>query len=397
MTIRTACSSALTGLHEACQALRTDECTSAIVGGTNLILTPTMTIAMSEQGVLSFEGSCKTFDAKADGYARGEAITALYLKRLDHALCDGNPIRAVIRSTAVNCDGKTPGLSYPSSETHEALIRRAYSSANLDIDGTAFVECHGTGTAIGDPLETAGIGNVFHSKGVYIGSVKPNLGHSEGASGITSIIKMVLALEKKTIPPNIKFNEPNPKIPFHAAKLKVPTEAAPWPSDRKERVGVNSFGIGGSNAHVILDSATSFLPNVAGSATASESKEAQLLVFSANTAESLRRTVDNYQEYVAKCPDRIQNLSYTLSCQREHLTHRAFCVANSNEKMIPSPVVKARGAPRLVMVFTGQGAQWPQMGRDLILRDSTFRCAIRAMDHVLSVLANPPSWTIEGM
>lgn len=172
VTVRTACSSTLVGLHEACQAIYNGECTSALVAGTNLILTPTMTIGMTEMGVLSPTGSCKSFDARADGYARGEAINAVYIKKLSDAILDGDPIRAVIRATATNCDGKTPGLAYPSSESHEKLMRRAYQVAQVhDVSKTAFVECHGTGTAIGDPLEAVAVANVFGHGGVFIGSV----------------------------------------------------------------------------------------------------------------------------------------------------------------------------------------------------------------------------------
>ena len=172
MTIRTGCSSSLIGLHEACQAIHSGECDSAVVAGTNLIISPTMTIAMTEQGVLSPDGMCKTFDAKADGYARAEAINAIYVKPLSDAIRDGDPIRAVIRSTATNCDGKTPGMACPSAESHEALMRRAYQAAHLsDLSKTAYVECHGTGTAVGDPLETAAVANVFGRHGLYIGSV----------------------------------------------------------------------------------------------------------------------------------------------------------------------------------------------------------------------------------
>ena len=172
MTIRTGCSSSLIGLHEACQAIRNGDCSSAIVAGTNLIISPTMTVAMTEQGVLSPTGLCKTFDAKADGYARGEAINAVFVKPLSDALRDRDPIRAVIRATATNCDGKTPGMACPSSETHEAMMRRAYRVAQIDnLAETAFVECHGTGTAVGDPLEAVAIANVFGQEGVWIGSV----------------------------------------------------------------------------------------------------------------------------------------------------------------------------------------------------------------------------------
>ena len=198
-----------------------------------------MTIAMTEQGVLSSSGTCKTFDAKADGYARGEAINAVYIKLLSDALRDGDPIQAVIRGTAINCDGKTPGIAYPSSESHESMMHRAYEVAKVsEIGRTAFVECHGTGTAVGDPLEAAAVARVFGHDGVFIGSVghiqsrlslvakvsqvKPNVGHSEGASGTTSLIKAILALKHKIIPPNIHFSDPNPKsvvLPMHSLEI----------------------------------------------------------------------------------------------------------------------------------------------------------------------------------
>ncbi|KAL6857563.1 hypothetical protein ACO1O0_005003 [Amphichorda felina] len=261
MSIRTACSAGLIGLHEACLAIQNGDCCGALVGGCNLIMSPGMTVSMTEQGILSPDGSCKTFDATANGYARGEAINLLYVKKLSDALRDGNPIRAVIRGTSINADGKTTGMSVPNPISHEVMIRRAYSVAGLQgkYCETAFVECHGTGTPTGDPIETMAVGNVFGDLGVFIGSVKANVGHSEGASGITSVVKAILALENHTIPPNIKFVTPNPKIPFKEKKLMVPTEPVPWPANRMERISVNSFGIGGANAHVVLESASQFL------------------------------------------------------------------------------------------------------------------------------------------
>ncbi|KAI9658048.1 MAG: Type I Iterative PKS [Bathelium mastoideum] len=398
MTIRTGCSSSLIGLHEACQAIAHGDCESAIVAGTNLIITPTMTIAMTEQGVLSPTGSCKSFDAKADGYARGEAINAVFIKELSKALSDGDPIRAVIQSTATNCDGRTAGMALPSSESHESMIRRAYQVAQLPkISQTAFVECHGTGTAIGDPLEVTAVANVFGGEGVFIGSVKPNIGHSEGASGITSLIKAVLALERRIIPPNINFSEPNPKIPFEKAKLCVPLEPTPWPRHRAERVSVNSFGIGGANAHVIVDSAASFVPKRSPPQYKDPAVPLHhLLVFSANCADSLKKGVQGHQRYASAHPDALADMAYTLGARREHLTHRAFCVTDGTKPLAVSPFSRAKSAPRITFVFTGQGAQWAGMGVELLKDSAEFLAEIRRLDYYLTQLPNPSSWTIEN-
>ncbi|KAJ0278472.1 hypothetical protein CBS470a_009745 [Colletotrichum nupharicola] len=211
MTIKTGCSASLAALHEAFRSIQDGDATGAIIGGTSLIMTPTTTAAFTSEGILSPDGSCKSFDAKADGFARAEAINAIYIKPLSSAIRDGNAIRAVIRATGANSDGYSQGLFTPNQIAQEALMRKVYRDAGLDPSQTAYVECHGTGTATGDPIETSAVGEVFGEKGVYIGSVKPNVGHSEGASGLNSLIKAVLALEHKTIPPNIKFNESNPK------------------------------------------------------------------------------------------------------------------------------------------------------------------------------------------
>lgn len=289
VTMKTACSSSAMALHQALQAIQVGEISSAIVAGANLILTPGLSIAMSATGMLSPDGSCKTFDAAADGYARAEAVSCLYVKRLDHAIRDGNPIRAVIRASGSNADGRSPGgLTNPNAAAHESLIRQTYQNAGLSFDDTAMVECHGTGTAVGDPLEAIAVGNCFGSRGVYIGSIKPNLGHSEAAAGIVSILKAVVSLESQTILPNIKFDTPNPAskcdkaglqggwqtlllftqneepspgsfinnifllVPWKRAKLMVPTETLPWPTDRRERISINSIGVGGSNVHASL-------------------------------------------------------------------------------------------------------------------------------------------------
>lgn len=214
VTLKTACSATAEAIHQATLAIRSGSCDAAIVGGANLLLTPRTFIYMSTAGVLATDGSCKTFDANADGFARGESVSAMYIKRLDLALRDGNPIRAIIRATGSNGDGGGPDRNFgtPNARTQEALIRSTYDQAGLDVHDTHVVECHGTGTVVGDPLEATAIANCFSSKEkLYIGSVKPNLGHGEGGSAMASVLKSMLALENKTIIPNIKFKEPNPR------------------------------------------------------------------------------------------------------------------------------------------------------------------------------------------
>ncbi|XDG09180.1 hypothetical protein ABKA04_008795 [Annulohypoxylon sp. FPYF3050] len=394
MTIRTGCSAALVGLNEACMAISRGDCEAALIGGVNLILGPNMTTALAEQGVISKDGSCKTFSADANGYARGEAVTAIYIKPLSDALRDGNPVRAVIRATSHNVDGKTPGMSQPSTEAQEALMRRAYKVAGItDFSQTAMVECHGTGTPTGDPIETKAVARVFGESGVYIGSSKPNLGHSEGASGLVAIMKMVLALENRIIPPNIRFTTPNPKIPFKEAKLTVPLEPTPWPASRLERVSINSFGVGGANAHVILDSAAAFN---ASATTQNAPLIPQLLLYSANTSKSLARAVDNYKEWVGKNPDKVADLAYTLALRREHLQHRTFAIVNNGVVENAAPPTKAALKPNVVMVFTGQGAQWPLMGKELLQSNETFKSTIKTLDqHLKAIIGDSLSYSIE--
>jgi acyl transferase domain-containing protein len=385
------------GLHNACRALQGRDCDAAIVAGTSLIMGPYLTAAMTHQGVLSPEGSCKTFDASADGFARAEAINAVFIKRLDDATRDGNPIRAVIRGTSTNSDGKGGSLMAPNGEAHEALMQKVYQQAGLDPRETGFVECHGTGTATGDPIETRAVGNVFGKSGVLIGSVKPNIGHAEGASGINSLIKAVLALEHKIIPPNIKFMNANPKIPFQEKNLTVPVTPTPWPKDRAERVSVNSFGIGGTNAHVIVDSVREVRSNLIDSAKKPPNEVPKLILLSANTQDSLKRQVSNYQEYLAAHTERVSDVSYTLSHRRERLPHRTFFVVRDGFATDSFPPTKVSGSMTpITMVFSGQGAQWPEMGKDLIDTDPEFRQDIVAMDVILKGLKQPPEWSIES-
>ncbi|KAL8910611.1 MAG: hypothetical protein Q9171_004105 [Xanthocarpia ochracea] len=398
MTIRTACSSALIGLHDACAAMQRGICEGAIVAGSTLIMAPGTTQSMTEKGILGPDGSCKTFSADANGYARGEAITAVYVKPLDAAIRDGNPVRAVIRAAMSNSDGKTQGITQPNPDAHETMIRKAYEMAGItDFSKTAYFECHGTGTAVGDPIETGAVGNIFGDQGIHITSVKPNVGHTEGASGLVSLIKAVMSLETRTIPPNIKFNIPNPRIPFKKWKLTVPVEPTPFPADKDERVSVNSFGLGGSNAHVILDSAASFKlpkPNREGRVE----DVPQLLLFSAGSAPSLKNMTSGYEDWLTRRPDmadKLDDLAYTLANRREHLSHRAFKVVGGSD-IAASAGKMSNQAMNLVMVFTGQGAQWPRMGQELLSRgDLVFQKTLKTLDKYLQGIQDPPEWTIE--
>ncbi|KAL3417435.1 polyketide synthase [Phlyctema vagabunda] len=402
LTIKAACASSLIGLHEACEALSSGECSSAIVAGTNVIIAPTMTIAQSEAGVLSPTGECRTFDASANGYSRGEAINAIFIKKLSDAVRDNDPIRAVIRATSSNCDGRSNGMTNPRPEGHERLIRRAYETARLeDYTDTPFVECHGTGTQTGDPLELEAIGKLFGGhKGVYIGSIKPNVGHAEGASGISSVIKAVMALEHKTIPPNVNFKTPNPRINFERDNMTVPLDPTPWPQDRPERISVNCFGIGGANAHVIIDSAASFRLDqkataVNGHTTNGHSDHRpKLLVFSASHNDSLRKSAVEIQDYVGKNPSHLEDLAYTLSMRREHLVLRAFTVENGTSEAELNVAEKAKQTPKINFVFTGQGAQWPCMGKELMEDFPGFKADIQFLSDILAKLPEPPSWNL---
>ncbi|KAK2596769.1 hypothetical protein QQS21_006164 [Conoideocrella luteorostrata] len=401
VTVRAACASSLCALSDACKAISSGECESAIVGGASIILGPDTTIQVGEQGALSPDGSCKSFSAKANGYARAEAVSAIYIKPLSAAFRDGNPVRAVIRAAASNHNGRNGSITAPNITAQQDLIRRTYELAEItSFSDTPFVECHGTGTPVGDRAEAEAVGSILggHGVKVYIGSVKPNLGHSEGASGLTSLIKAVLALEHKTVPPNIKFDTPNPDIQFEKYNLTVPTEPVPWPTGRQERVSVNNFGIGGVNAHVIIDSAKSFHVH---QELESAGDHPQLLVYSAATRASVEMMGIELTKYVARNPDRIEDVAFTLANRREHLPHRAFLVASREKPGTPvvssEPKTKPGDEPKIIMVFTGQGAQWPQMGRDLIKSSKAFKASIKSMDSYLQKhFPDRSKWSIEG-
>ncbi|KAI8933464.1 hypothetical protein NX059_009202 [Plenodomus lindquistii] len=391
VVVKTGCSASLVALHEACNALRAGDARSALVAGTMLNLDPTTTALMTTEGILSPDGSCKTFSADANGFVRAEAINCLYIKPLKYAIVDGNPIRAVIRATASNSDGRSVTLMQPSRLAHTNLMRGVYANAGLDPAQTAYVELHGTGTPTGDPIETGAVADVFGKEGVYIGSVKANLGHSEASSGISSVVKAVLVLQNNTIPPQIKSTPLNPKIPFAENNLTVSTVAVPLPADRAARVSVNSFGIGGTNAHAIVEAyRDSAQENIAPPAD-----DAVLLLHSANTAKSLQQAMDNYRSFVTERSQSLYDIGYTLAAHREALSHRGFSIVDK------TGIVQVSGqgpttskTPELSLVFSGQGSQWAQMGQKLIEKDAGVREDLLKMDAILQGLAHPPTWSI---
>ncbi|KAL3480474.1 putative polyketide synthase [Aspergillus californicus] len=387
MTVETGCSASLVGLHEACQALQLGTCSSALVAGTNLIFGPSMTITMSQNGVLSPEGICRTFDKSADGYGRGEAVNAVYIKPLQAAIRDGNLIRAVIRATGTNFDGRTSNITSPCPDSQEALIRSTYARARIDkIQQTALFECHGTATVAGDTVEASVVAKVFAGYGTWIGAVKPNVGHSEGASGLTSLIKAVLALERRTIPPNIHFESPNPDVPFEEGKLKVPLEVTPWPEDRSERVSVNSFGIGGSNVHVIIDSAAQFAPTLQRRDALGAEEEPKVLFMSAQAEDVLQKRIAQLVDFANRRNDgSLQDLAYTLAVRSSQLSYRAFAVIDPSSPIDTSRfhAFHALKNPDLTFIFTGHGAAWGELGHGLMREFPDFRCDILEMDSML--------------
>ncbi len=258
VTIDTACSSALTAVHFACQSLHAGECTTAVAGGVQLLLTPEITIGFSKASMLSPDGKCHAFDAAANGYVRGEGAGVLLLKPLRAALDAGDPIYAIIRATAINQDGHTVGMSVPSAAAQQTMIQEALLKAGIAARDVQYVEAHGTGTPIGDPIEARALGSVMsqgrgENEWCAIGSVKTNIGHLEAASGVAGLIKAALSLRHRRIPPSLHFHQPNRAIDFHAHRLRVVTKLETWPaSDHPPIAGINSFGFGGANAHVVL-------------------------------------------------------------------------------------------------------------------------------------------------
>nr|ALQ32967.1 putative polyketide synthase [Fusarium sp. NRRL 25184] len=415
ITIDTACSSSLVAVYDAVAALRNGVSRIACVGGANLILGPEMMISESKLHMLSPTGRSRMWDASADGYARGEGVAAIMMKTLSQALTDGDHIEGIIREIGVNSDGRTNGITLPSSDAQKTLIRQTYRNAGLDIfkDRCQFFEAHGTGTPAGDPIEARAIHEAFFSDGdvvtepLYVGSVKTAIGHLEGCAGLAGLIKALEAVKRGIIPPNQLFGNINPAIKPYTANLEIPTDVKPWPKldiGSPRRVSVNSFGFGGTNAHAIIEHFDNPpLPQFKGVLSTP-------LVLSANTENSLRLQISRLTDVIADSnEDQVHSIIVTLAQRRSQLPFRTFFSGHDTRSLrkklqdatledavlpVANPDVPSGHVPRILGVFTGQGAQWPTMGREILKTSSFSRSLIASLEDSLASLDEPPTWTL---
>ncbi|OAD24132.1 beta-ketoacyl synthase [Candidatus Thiomargarita nelsonii] len=406
LIVDTACSSSLVTTHLACQSLRLDECDLALVGGVNLIYGPETYINFSKARMLSPDGRCKTFDAAADGYGRGEGCGVIVLKRLSDAQRDGNNILAQIRGSAVNQDGPSGGLTVPNGPSQEKVIRQALDRSGIKPGQVSYIEAHGTGTVLGDPIEVNSLNNVFgsaHSREnpLIVGSVKSNIGHLESAAGIAGLIKVVLSLQHKEIPPHLHFKQPNPQIDWEEIPIVVPTSLQPWLVGERRIAGLSSFGFSGTNAHIIIEEAPPIQVQV------SERERATLLLtLSAKTKNALADLASRYVDYFSQEETAtIADICYTANVGRTHFENRLAVVGNSREeiKQKLSEYISNSAAinginktheightGKIAFLFTGQGSQYVGMGRQLYETQPSFRQTLDRCDEILHDYLSPP-------
>jgi acyl transferase domain-containing protein len=397
MTLDTACSSSLVAVHAACESLRRGESSTAVAGGVLLVFTPQYSIVESRGGFLSADGRCQTFDAKANGYVRGEGVGVVVLKRLEDALADGDPIQGVIRASGVNQDGRTVGITVPNQHAQETLILETITKAGLSPSDIQYVEAHGTGTPIGDPIEARALGRAYGrgraaEQPLLIGSCKTNIGHTEAAAGIAGLMKAVLCLQHKQIPPHLHFQEPNPDIPFAELNLRVVTELQPWPEQAGPAMAaVNSFGYGGTNAHVILCDPQAAVAGKKRAASIPSPARPFVLPFSARHPEAVAQLEEEYRNHL-KDAGLLHDLCWSAGARREHHDHRrAWVVDPQLAPRVFSGKKTAGEKPKLVFAFSGMGTQWHGMGAQLFEAEPVFREMVLRCDELFLPLGG---WSI---
>jgi 1-acyl-sn-glycerol-3-phosphate acyltransferase len=407
-SVDTACSSSLVAAHLACQSLWNGECDLALVGGVQAVLTPEVTIGFSKASMLSPDGRCKAFAAEANGYVRGEGAGAIVLKPLSRALADGDHIYAVVRGSAINEDGRTNGMTVPSLAAQQAVLRDAYARSGVRPGDVHYVEAHGTGTVVGDPIEAEALGSVLACQRpagevLRIGSVKTNIGHLEAASGIAGLIKAVLALHHRYIPPSLHAKNPSPAIPFEELRVRVVGTGEAWPDAAPAFAGVNSFGFGGANAHIVLEAAphADTRTNASGVATHHEpvgGDRTELLIVSAKSTTSLQSLARAYRDLLL-APDAspLADVAAAAALERTHHDYRLGVVGRDRDAVADNldafvngesraDVVFGRAPhgeePRIVFVFTGMGPPWWGMARSLLTAEPVFRSVIDECDRL---------------
>ena len=406
LAIETACSSSLVAIHLACQSLRTGESNLCIVGGVNLILTPELHISFSQAKMMSPEGRCKTFDADANGYVRGEGCGVVILKRLSDAIKDRDNIMAAIRGSAINQDGLSNGITAPNALSQEAVIRQALKNADVKPAQISCVEAHGTGTPLGDPIEIQSLKTVLMedrlpTQTCYISSVKANIGHLELASGIAGLIKVVLSLQNKQIPQSLHFKRLNPLIDIDRTPFIIPTELQEWKIDRESRLaGVSSFGFGGTNAHVILEET----PKLDTVAENSIERPKHLLTLSAQSEKALQELAQKYEAYLETHPkESLADICYTANTGRSHFNYRLAVIADStmqlrqqlniatdsNHTEAVKGQITSHKRAKIAFLFTGQGSHYVGMGRQLYQTQPVFRQALERCAKLLPDLEQP--------
>lgn len=409
ITIDTACSSSLVSVHLACQSLRQGDCRLALAGGANTILQPHITIAYSQSKMMAPDGHCKFGDHRADGYVRSEGAGLVVLKRLSDAIADGDRIYAVIQGSAVNNDGRSGDyLATPSQAGQMEMLRRAYHNAGITPDKVQYIEAHGTGTRAGDPVEIGAIGQVCSvnrpaDRPLYVGSVKTNLGHTEGAAGVAGLIKIALAVHHRQIPASLHLEQKNPTIPWEAYKLDIPQTLTPWPAAETAVAGVSAFGIAGTNAHVVVSEA----PPPA--TTAAPVVVPFIVPLSAQTPDALRAVAQATHALLARddAPD-LADFLYTTAVRRSHLEQRLALVADDQPGLqaqlaafladeaqpgIVSGKAMLDKPHKVAFVFPGQGAQWLGMGRELRQREPVFRETLARCEAAMRPFVD---WSLEA-